>query len=45
MFVGVAASHVILLQKSNLSLIKNQDSNGFCPEQADTDTAFVEFSK
>lgn len=44
-FVDVTACHVIWLQKSNLTLVKRQESIGFCPEKADTDTAFVEFSE
>ena len=36
---------MILLQVSDLSLVKKQSSIGFCPEQADTETAFVEFSE
>ena len=41
----MTACHVIWLQKSNLTLVKRQESIGFCPEKADTDTAFVEFSE
>jgi len=33
------------LQISNLSLVKKQLSDGFCPKQADVRTAFVEFSE
>ena len=43
--MGVAVGHVILLQISDLSLVKKQASTGFCPEQADIGTAFVEFSE
>ena len=41
----MAGCHVILSQISNLSLVKKQISIGFCPEQADVGTAFVEFSE
>ena len=44
-FVGVGVHHVIWLQKSNLMLVKKQAGIGFCPEEAGTDTAFVEFSE
>ena len=43
--MGVAAYHVIHSQISNLSIVKEQPSTGFCPEHADVGTAFVEFSE
>ena len=43
--MDMATYHVILLQISDLSLVRIQTSTGFCPEQADVPTAFVEYSE
>lgn len=43
--VGVATYHVILLQTSNLSLVRRYSGIGFCPEQANVQVVFAESGK
>ena len=42
LWVGVAVYHMILLQKSDLSLVRRHFSAGFCPEQPKVPMTFVE---